>query len=590
MSSSNSLDNLCTASHREAVFLLPRFAERGTFCPTNMLSELISRIEALIPGPTYSPADLEQKYPIRNLPAGAMVTRIAPSPTGFMHIGTVYMALVNERLAHQSSGIFYLRIEDTDKKREVQGATGLIVNCLQRYGMRVDEGEVAQDVEVGNYGPYKQSERANIYKSYIIDLLRQGKAYPCFCTPEELKDQHDMQELQKIRTGYYGRFAKWRDASEESVREQLAANTPFTIRFRSEGSESGRIAFEDALKGHRELPENDQDIVVMKTEGLPTYHFAHVVDDHLMRTTHVLRGDEWFASVPLHLQLFQTMGWQAPTYGHVMPINKMEGSSKRKLSKRKDPEANVAYYDEQGYPVPAVIEYLLNLANSDFEDWRKANPTVDAREFQLTFQKLQNSNGALFDFTKMDDVSKEWIAKSSIDEFFAEAVAWTTMYDAELTDRMQSDIAYTKKIIGIERHDPATVRKDVAKWSDLRHEMGYFFDDFFTAESAHLSESLVKTMEKKEAQRVVAAFLETYQIEDTKEEWIAKIRTVCRELGYAETAKEFKLKPESFAGSIANVTGVLRILLTGRTFSPDLYEVMRVMGIERLRQRLMAIT
>lgn len=542
-------------------------------------------IKKLFPKPLPLPGEIENKYPDRKLKEGAMVTRIAPSPTGFMHIGGLYAALISERLAHQTGGKFYLRIEDTDKKREVEGAIKIIVDSLEHYGIRTDEGETSAGIEIGEYGPYKQSERAKIYQSYVKYLIDKNMAYPCFSTSEELDDMRNMQEVQGVRSGYYKQWAKWRDKSDQEVLSALSEGKKFVIRFKSCGDIDKKILIEDAILGKREISENDQDIIIMKSDGLPTYHMAHVVDDHLMRTTHVIRGNEWFASLSLHLQLFKALEWKAPIYGHIFPIQKMEGNSKRKLSKRKDPEANVEYYDKQGYSVGAVIEYLLNLANSNFEDWKKANPDKNNHDFTLTLKKLSSSSGPLFDFNKLNDISKEIIAKYSAEEVYRESLIWAKRYDLELASMMENNSAYTTKILDIERSGQIKIRKDIGKWSDVKREIEYFFDENFKITKDEVMNILSDT-NIDTAKNIVSAFIESYDEKDSREEWFEKVKKISRDNNYAENAKEFKNNPEKYKGNVADVAKIFRVMLTGKVQTPDLHSIMQVMGRERVFSRL----
>ncbi|MBI4599983.1 glutamate--tRNA ligase [Candidatus Uhrbacteria bacterium] len=532
--------------------------------------------------------DIEKNYPPRHLPAGARVTRIAPSPTGFLHVGGLYTALISERLAHQTGGIFYLRIEDTDKKREVPGASALIAASLAQYGIIIDEGQTPAGQEIGPYGPYTQSARAPIYAAYIKSLLERGLAYPCFCTHEETEAMRAQQELGRMRLGYYGRWAVCRTRSPDDVLEALKKNTPFAIRFRSPGDFNNKIAVVDLLRGTRELSENDQDIVLMKSDGLPTYHLAHVVDDHLMGTTHVIRGDEWLSSVTLHMQLFEMFSWIPPQYGHIAPIQKMDGGSKRKLSKRHDPEASVSFYDERGYPPAAVIEYLLNLANSNFEDWRRAQPDEDSRTFILTFEKLANPSGALFDFMKLNDISKDVVARFSAEEVYEQGVAWARRHNSGLAERMERNSEYTQKIFGIERGGTGKIRKDIAKWSDLKGELEYFFDDSFQESRAELLQILFDS-EQDDIKKIIASFLDGYDEGDASHAWFEKIQEIAARYGYAKSAKEYKADPETYKGTVADVAKIFRVALTGRTQTPDLYSIMQVMGKERVLKRLSAL-
>jgi glutamyl-tRNA synthetase len=542
-------------------------------------------IAKLFPSDLAAPQVWMDKYPLRQLPEGAMVTRFAPSPTGFMHIGGLYAALISERLAHQSAGVFYLRIEDTDKKREVAGTIKLIVDALARYGLRVDEGVAADESEFGQYGPYKQSERSQIYQSFIKLLVEQDLAYPCFSTTEELEELHQQQEAQGVRAGYYGAWAKWRSKSEEEVWQALESGQPFVIRFRSPGDFSQKIIVKDLLLGSRDMSENDQDIVIMKSDGLPTYHLAHVIDDHFMGTTHVVRGNEWLPSLPLHLQLFAALGWVAPKYGHIYPIQKMEESSKRKLSKRKDPEANIAFYAAQGYPEAAVIEYLLNLANSNFEDWRKTHPAQDNREFALSFAKLASSNGPLFDFPKLNDISKNIIATYTADYIYEQVVNWATKYDAPLAALITERPDYTKSIFNIERLDAKKVRKDLAKWSEVRQEIAFFFDELFSLTTEEVKAKLVGWDLTLVAQ-LVQEFLATYNRSDSAEIWFEKVKDIARAHGYAENTKSYKQNPENYRGSVGDIVNIFRLLITGKTQSPDLQAIMQVLDQSTLQARL----
>ena len=549
---------------------------------SNINQEVINKI---FPKGLETPEFWETKYLKRNLTDKAIVTRIAPSPTGFMHIGGIYAALISERLAHQDNGIFYLRIEDTDKKREVPGATELIIDSLANYDIKIDEGPTKDNKEFGNYGPYKQSEREMIYKSYIKKLLLANLAYPCFSSNEELEAMRELQEKQKIKTGYYGNWAIWRNKSEAEVLTALKEDKPFVIRFRSPGINDNKIKVEDLLLGKRELPENDQDIVIMKSDGLPTYHLAHVVDDYLMGTTHVIRGNEWFPSLALHYQLFKAFNWPLPKYGHIFPIQKLENSSKRKLSKRKDPEANILYYSSLGYPKQAVIEYLLNLANSNFEDWRKLNPGNDNRDFKLSLEKLAKSNGPLLDIEKLNNISKEIIAKYSAEKVFNETLSWAKIFKPELATTLEKYPEYSKDIFNIERENVAKVRKDIAKWSDIETEIEYFFDENFNLDKSEI-EKIIPEITYLDIKNISAAFLESFSESDTNEIWFEKIKKIATNHGFAENNKLYKENPEKYKGSVAEVAKVIRVLLTGRTQTPDLYSIIKTMGRDRVIKRL----
>jgi len=539
--------------------------------------------EKLFPQAKLTVEEIEQKYPPRNLPQGRPVTRVAPSPTGFMHIGGIFAALISERFSHQQNGVFYLRIEDTDKKREVGGAVAAIVDSLKKYGIKIDEGEVEVGKEIGNYGPYRQSQRVEIYQAIGKWLVEQGLAYPCFCSTQNLEEISKQQGVNKLRPGYYGEWAKCRDKSEAEILKLLNDGESFAIRFKSSGNFLNKITVQDLIKGEKILPENDLDIVLLKSDGMPTYHFAHVVDDHFMRTTHILRGDEWFSSLPLHLQLFAALGWAPPLFGHISPIEKSEGSSRRKLSKRKDPEANIEYYEKDGYLPEAIVEYLLNLANSDFENWRKNNPTADNRQFVLRLEKI-NQSGALFDLVKLQNINKEMIAKMTASEAAEVALLWAEKYDNDLAKEMAENSGYLEKVFNIERGG-SHQRKDIAKWSDLRGEIGYFFEPIFEKAEVVWPKLLPK-IGPAEVKAVLEKFLTSYNTGDNQEEWFAKIKEIAVELGYAADLKTFKKAPDKYKGYVADVAKILRVFLTGKAEAPNLYEIMQVMGEKMVASRL----
>lgn len=542
--------------------------------------------DLLIPNLKFTPEYFHNMYLARNLPEGAKVTRLGPSPTGFFHIGGLYTGLISHRLAHQSGGVFFLRIEDTDRKREVEGAADLIVQSLEKYGLTPDEGAIASGVEVGHYGPYTQSLRFDIYRAFVHKLIRENRAYACFATPEELDNIRGQQEQLKIRPGYYGEWAVWRNRSEEDVLSALNSGKPYVIRLKSTGDINRQIVFPDLIRGTLELYENDQDIVLQKSDGFPTYHTAHVVDDHLMGTTHVIRADEWISSITLHLQLFQTFGWTPPRYGHISPIQKMDDSSRRKLSKRKDPEASVLYYDQQGYPVEAVIEYLLNLADSRFEDWRKSNPLQDNSYFQLDISNMSRS-GALFDIAKLNSISKDVVSSLQAHEVYERAVKWAIIYNSSLADSLQRDPSYSQQILNIERESEQS-RKDIAKWSDLEYEIGYFFDNYF---KEHVTDffSPLADVNIQDVRPVIQEFMSNYDETDSKDEWFLKLQTISVNKGFAPSTKVFKKDPSSYKGHVGDVAKVVRVLLTGRNKAPDLWEIMKVMGRARISQRLSVI-
>lgn len=523
----------------------------------------------------------EEKYPERNLEEGAVVTRFAPSPTGFVHIGGLYQALVARTVAKKTNGVFFLRVEDTDQKREVENGVTGIVNSLKDFDMGPDEGMISDTEEIGNYGPYKQSLRKDIYQSYAKYLLEQGKAYPCFATQEELDEMRAKQEAAKVRTGYYGVWAKYRNLSLDEMAEKINAGVPYIIRFKSPGREDRKIKHKDLIKGNVDFPENDQDVVIIKSDGLPTYHFAHAVDDHLMHTTHVIRSDEWLSSVPLHLQLFQELGFKAPKYAHISPIMKNDNGNKRKLSKRKDPEAAVSYYEELGIPSLAVKEYLLNIANSTFENWRRQNKDASIEEFDFKLNKMSVS-GALFDMVKLQDVSKIVISKMTAEEVYEKALDWANRHDEELS-KMLEDKEYSLKVLGIERGNTKP-RKDIAKWSDVKENINYMYDDKFLNEEQDYPYQVIN--DQNDINKILDLYIEKYyNPEDDKQTWFNKIKELAGEMGYAEEVKEFKANPGMYKAHVGDVSTVLRIALTGRTNTPDMYEIMAVLGKTSMQKR-----
>ena len=523
----------------------------------------------------------EKKYPARDLPERAIVTRFAPSPTGFVHIGSLFQALVAWKVAKQTKGVFFLRVEDTDQKREVENGVSGIVNSLNDFGIIPTEGMTDENNEIGEYGPYKQSLRKDIYQSYAKKLIEEGKAYPCFCTPEILDEIRSNQEKAKERTGYYGKWTRCRNMPMDMAAEKIKNGEAYIIRLKSPGNPDKKIKHKDIIKGNIDFPENDQDIVIIKSDGLPTYHFAHAVDDHLMGTTTVIRADEWVASVPLHLQLFYMLGFKAPKYAHISPIMKMDGESKRKLSKRKDPEAAVSYYKEEGIPKQSVIEYLINIANSNFEIWRKQNPDKSIDEFTLELNKMGVS-GALFDMVKLLDVSKTVISKYTAEEVYTAALEWAKEYDSELAE-MLSDKEYSLKVLGIERGN-VKPRKDIAKWSDIKNIIYYMYDN---KNDKNGEFEYQKITDKDEIEQIVNIYFEKYYNEnDDKQTWFNKIKDLAEEMGYAREVKEYKANPEAYKGHVGDISTVLRVKLTGRHNTPDLYEIMQVIGKERLLKRI----
>ena len=523
----------------------------------------------------------EEKYPERNLKEGAIVTRFAPSPTGFVHIGGLYQSLIARKITEQTEGVFFLRIEDTDQKREVENGITGIVNALQDFVITPDEGMISETEEKGSYGPYKQSLRKEIYQAYAKYLIEQGKAYPCFCTPEEVEEIRTKQEGAKIRPGYYGVWAKCRNHTVEEMAEKIKKGESYIIRFKSPGREDKKIKHHDIIKGNVDFPENDQDIVIIKADGLPTYHFAHAIDDHLMRTTHVIRGDEWLSSIPLHLQLFHELGFKAPKYAHIAPIMKNDEGNKRKLSKRKDAEAAVSYYEEEGIPEEAVKEYLLNIANSNFENWRRANPDKPMDEFELLLNKMSVS-GALFDMVKLLDVGKTVISRMTAEEVYVKALDWAKRHDEEL-EKMLEDKEYALKVFGIERGNKKP-RKDISKWSEVKENIVYMYDDKFLEVSQEYPYQVVN--EKQEVEKTLKLYLEKYyDPSDDKQTWFNKIKELAGEMGYAKEVKEFKANPDQYKAHVGDVSTVLRVALTGRTNTPDMYEIMQIMGKDSMTKR-----
>ena len=539
----------------------------------NLLAEL------LLPDIDKTPQYFENLYPARNLPEGARVTRIAPSPTGYLHLGVLFAALVNRITATSTGGIFFTRIEDTDKKREVSGGIEDIIDGLNRFGITIDEGFISGDTQSGDYGPYQQSHRAEIYKTYVKELIRQGLAYPCFCTAEELAEVREKQEALKIRTGYHGEWAKHRNITFEEAKALIDRGKPFVIRLKSPGNEENKIIFEDTIKGKIEMPENDEDFVLLKSDGIPTYHFAHAIDDHLMHTTHVLRGDEWISSVPKHIQLFKLLGFKPPKYGHISPIMKLDNGAKRKISKRKDPEAAVHFFAEQGYMSEAVINYLMTVASSDFEDWRRANPDTSYKEFKFNLKKMSVS-GALFDENKLLDVSKTMVSKLSSFEVFNLLTDWAKEFDTEFYEILTTDPDYTKSVLAIDRDVPKP-RKDIAKWNEAKDYFSYMFDQLFAPDS-----TLPENINLEDAKAFLTAYKSAYTPTDDRQEWFQVIKDIAPTIGFASETKEYKANPDGYKGHAGDLSTVLRIAVTGRRNTPDLCSIMHVLGKERCISRI----
>ena len=535
----------------------------------------------LFPNVTKTPADMEALFPPRTLTEGAIVSRMAPSPTGFVHLGNLVQGLTSERMCHQSGGTLFLRVEDTDAKREVAGAVEILIESLKHYNIHFDEGATV-DGDNGIYGPYRQRQRADIYHVYAKQLVLEGMAYPCFCTEEELSDIHARQEAEKANYGYFGKWAVWRDRPMEDIKAALAAGKPWVLRYRSTGSIENKIRFTDLIKGNLDLTENDMDHVLLKSDGIPTYHFAHAVDDHLMHTTHVVRGDEWLPTLPFHLQLFRSLGFKPPKYLHIGPLMKMDGDSKRKLSKRKDPELALTYYREAGFPVASVYEYLMTVLNSNFEDWRRANPDAPIDSFKFSYKKM-NPAGSLFDAAKLRDVSKNVISRMSTDRIYDEVVAWAKDYDTALYTHLTADPAYAKSILSIGRGGKKP-RKDFAVLADVRPYLDFFYDDWFA-----VTDTYPEAFDKADIKAALARFTQTFDEADDMNTWFDKIKAVAEELGFASDMKAYKENPTSYRGNVADISMFLRVAITGRLNSPDMYAVMQILGKDRVFARINAM-
>lgn len=532
----------------------------------------------LFPNVTQTIEDMQNKYPKRELKEGAIVSRMAPSPTGFVHLGNLVQGITSERLSHQSDGILFLRIEDTDAKREVEGAVDVLINSLKNFDINFDEGATSTG-DLGIYGPYYQRQRKDIYHVFAKQLVSEGKAYPCFCTEDELSDIRKRQEEEKDNFGYFGKWAIWRDRSIEEIKEKLELNTPWVLRFRSEGSIENKIKFTDLIKGTMELTENNMDIVLLKSDGIPTYHFAHVVDDTLMRTTHVVRGDEWLPSLPVHLQLFNALGLKAPKYLHIGPLMKMDGTSKRKLSKRKDPELALTYYEQEGFPSESVYEYVLTILNSNFEDWRAQNKDADVNDFKFSYKKM-NPAGSLFDYAKLRDVSKNVISMMSKEKVYELCTNWAEKYDEELFNLLTKDKNYSLEIFAIGRGGKKP-RKDIAIWSEVKDYVDLFFDELFTIHDDYPEE-----FDKALIKDILSEYLKTFDFNDDQNTWFNKIKDIAQTFGFASDMKLYKENPNDYKGSVADISMFIRIALTGKLNSPDMYTVIQILGNDRASSRI----
>ena len=539
--------------------------------------------ELLFPHIQKTPADLEAQYPPRSLPEGARVTRFSPSPTGYLHIGGLFGALADYMTARQSGGVVYLRIEDTDKKREIGDGVAAILDGLEAFGITFDEG-VTKDGENGTYGPYTQSARVEIYQIMAKDLVRRGLAYPCFCTAEELAELRDRQEREgALLRGYFGKYARCRDLSDEEIEANLKAGKPYVLRLRSDGDEARRIVIEDMARGKLEMPENIIDEVLLKSDGVPTYHFAHVCDDHFMRTTHVIRGEEWLPSLPKHIALFRACGFRVPKYAHTPQIMKIdeETGGKRKISKRKDPEAAVSHFAAEGYPAQSVKEYLLTLLNSNFEDWRRANPTAELTAFPFNLKKLSVS-GALFDMVKLRDVSKLCISRMTAEEVYERTLAWAKVYDEAFAQRLEADREKALGMLALDRGGKKP-RKDLAAFSEVQPYFSYMYDDLYKADY-----TLPEHIDPRDAAAILEQYVTVWSPEDDKDTWFAKVKSICAPLGFAAEMRDWKADPESYKGNVSDVSTVIRVAVTGRTNTPDLCTILRLSGRETGRARLSA--
>ena len=538
--------------------------------------DLIKLADALISDKDVKPLDYyEEKYPLRNLPEGAQVTRLAPSPTGFMHIGNLYVALANERIAHQSGGVFYLRIEDTDEKRKVEGAVEVIHKSLKYFGVNFDEGA---DL-CGEYGPYYQRQRAEIYHAYAKELIKQGLAYPCFCTEEDLEKTREYQTENKLLPGYYGEFAKCRSLTEEEIYENLKAGKPYVIRLRSQGNVEEKHTFRDQVKGDITVTENNQDVVILKSDGIPTYHFAHAIDDHFMRTTLVIRGEEWLSSLPIHIELFKVLGFKLPKYGHNCSIQKQDGETRRKLSKRKDPEASLTFYREEGYHPTAVRTYMMTLLNSNFEEWLLKNPEKPLEEFKYSIGKMGKS-GALFDIVKLNDISKTYMSSLEAEDMYEFLKTWAEEFGTETQKAYFTDKEYMLKVltlcmgIGGKKR-----RKDFVCAKQAVEMIAYFFDNTFAPVYEYRFDgAVVKT--------ILEGFKSTYAYADDMQAWFEKVKAVAAANGFATDMKAYKADPTAYPGNVSDVAEMLRIATTGLANTPDLWTIMQILGKDATIARL----
>lgn len=537
--------------------------------------ERIELANLIFPNIEHNREYYEELYPERDLEENAMVTRFGPSPTGFVHMGSLFMAYICSIYAKQSNGKFFLRIEDTDQKRSVENGIEGIFNDLKAFDIVPDESSIVG----GKYGPYIQSERTEIYQTYVKDLIIQGLAYPCFMTEEEIAQIREEQEINKTKLGIYGHYAVDRDLSLDEIKTKIATGESYVIRLKSPGDASKTIEIEDCIKGKMKFPEHDMDTVLLKTDGTPTYHFAHAIDDHLMHTTHVIRGDEWVSSIPLHIQLFEILGFKRPEYAHVAPVTKKEDGIIRKLSKRKDPEAKVSYYEEVGLPIDAVKLYLATIFNSNFEEWYLNNQDKTITDFTFSFDKMA-IGGTLFDLDKLNNISKTYFSRKSGEEVFEETLKYTEKFDKEYYDLLISNKDYMIKFLNIEKDGPRP-RKDIAKYSDVKEEFSYAIDSIFKKENYSKYDG-----DKTYDTNLISEYIKTANLECSNEEWFNDIKTFASNHGFASSPKEYKQNPENYKGHVGDLCEALRVIITGRTKSPDLFSIMKILGTDRIKERI----
>ncbi len=542
------------------------------------MTDNVKLANLLFPDIDKTPDYYEELFPQRDLKEGARVTRFAPSPTGFLHFGNLFTCIVAYTTAKSTNGVFYVRVEDTDQKRKVDGAISSMLKSLSVYGVVADEGVIGENEEKGAYGPYYQSKRKEIYQTYAKSLVEQGLAYPCFCSAEDLEELRAKQENEDIK-GYYGKYAKCRDLSYEEIEKNINDGKSWTLRLKSMGDINKKCYFDDAIKGKIEMPENVIDVVLLKTDGIPTYHFAHAVDDHLMRTTHVFRGDEWIASVPLHLQLFKVLGFKPVKYAHVAPIMKEENGGKRKLSKRKDPEAAVTFYAQEGYPKESVNEYIMTIANSNFEDWRRANKDADIDKFPFSPKKMSVS-GALFDIAKLTDVSKNVISTMDKNKVFSLSYEWAKEFNPQLASLYEKDKDYATAVLNIDRENKKP-RKDIAKWSDIPDYISYMYNETFVP-----CYDLTGNATPELAVKVLELYKDKVDLNDDKDAWFNKIKEICEPVGCTPNVKEFKQNPDAFKGHVGDVSTIIRVALTGRVNTPDLFSITALLGRDEVISRI----